>query len=398
MTNIQKHIVHIDLDSFFVSVERLSNASLHGKPVLIGGSEDRGVVASCSYEARKFGIHSAMPMRTARRLCPHAIVIGGNYDAYSKASALVTEIIRNTVPLYEKTSIDEFYIDLTGMDKFFGCYRLASELRQTIMRETGLPISFGLSSNKTVSKVATGEAKPNGQLFVPHGTEKAFLAPLPVSKIPMIGDKACEALVKMGIFKVRDLQLQTLANLQRVFGKMGIMMWQKAHGIDHSEVIPSHDRKSISSEHTFYEDTTDTKVLEQLLISITEQLAWQLRKEDKLTSCIALKIRYSNFETFSHQISLPPTQSDHVLFPLVKKIFAKELQYERPVRLIGVRLSRLSQGVSQTGLFDNNERTLQLYNALDVLNTRYGTKTICRATTMGISTREFNPFNGKTPG
>lgn len=396
MTNHQKKIVHIDLDTFFVSVERLSNPSLQGKPVLIGGSADRGVVASCSYEARKFGVRSAMPMRTARSLCPHAIVIGGNYEAYSKASAQVTRIIHETVPLYEKTSVDEFYIDLTGMDMFFGCYELATNLRQKIIRETGLPVSFGLSANKTVSKIATGQAKPNGQLYVPHGAEKAFLAPLPVSKIPMIGAKACETLTKMGIFRISDLQRHPPANLERVFGKMGIMMWEKAHGIDNSVIVPFGERKSISAEHTFGEDIRDIKAMEQLLISITEQLAWQLRKEEKLASCLTVKIRYSNFQTFTHQVSLPPTQSDHVLFPLVKKIFAEKLQHERAVRLLGVRLSRFSQGIPQTALFDNSEKTLPLYRALDQLNTRYGSKTICHAATMGISTREFNPFNGRT--
>jgi DNA polymerase-4 len=398
MSDPKKYIVHIDLDTFFVSVERLRNASLNGKPVLIGGSADRGVVASCSYEARKFGIHSAMPMRTARRLCPHAIIIRGDYDAYAKASTHVTEIIHETVPLYEKTSIDEFYIDLTGMDKFFDCYRIATDLRETIIRETGLPISFGLSSNKTVSKVATGQAKPNGQLYIPHGSEKAFLAPLPVGKIPMIGPKAYETLLKMGIFKVGDLQRHPLANLQRVFGKMGLMMWKKAQGLDHSEVIPSQDRKSISSDHTFHEHTCDRQAMEQLLISITEQLTYQLRKEHRVASCLTLKIRYSNFETSTHQITISGTQSDYVLFPLVKQVFARTLQAGRAVRLVGVRLSRLSKALYQADLFDNNQKNFQLDQALDQLNTRYGVKTISRAETMGISTREFNPFNGKVSG
>jgi DNA polymerase-4 len=396
MISLPRHIMHIDLDSFFVSVERLNDSSLLGKPVLIGGAADRGVVASCSYEARKYGIHSAMPMRTARRLCPHAIVIGGNYDAYSKASKLVTQIIHESVPLYEKTSIDEFYIDLTGMDRFFGCYRLASELRQRIMRETGLPISFGLSANKTVSKIATGEAKPNGQLYIPHGTEKAFLAPLPVRKIPMIGEKACETLLKIGIHKVSDLQCQSLENLQRLFGKMGRMMWEKARGIDHSVIVPSHGRKSISGEHTFHTDSLDVKMMEQLLISTSEQLTYRLRKEHSVASCLAVKIRYSNFETFSQQMSISPTSSDHVLFPLIRQLFAKALEDGRPVRLIGVRLSNLSGDTYQTNLFNDDAKTLPLYQTLDKLNSRYGTKTICRAATMGISSREFNPFNGKS--
>ena len=177
---LPRHILHMDLDTFFVSCERLLDSRLVGKPVLIGGTSDRGVVASCSYEARRFGIHSAMPMRLAKQLCPEAIVLRGNSGIYSKFSDTVTEVIKESVPLFEKTSVDEFYIDLTGMDQFFGCHKLASELRQRIIRETGLPISFGLSINKTVSKIATGDAKPNNLLHIAQGTERPFLSPLSV--------------------------------------------------------------------------------------------------------------------------------------------------------------------------------------------------------------------------
>ncbi len=390
----KRRIVHIDLDSFFVSVERLKDKSLFNKPVLIGGATDRGVVASCSYEARKFGIHSAMPMKTARRLCPHAIVIGGDYEAYSKASREVTEIINDAVPLYEKTSIDEFYIDLSGMDEFFGSYKVASDLRQTIMKNTGLPISFGFSTNKTVSKIATGEAKPNGQLFVEAGKEKAFLAPLAVGKIPMIGEKACKTLFAMGIYKIADLQQQPLESLQRVFGKMGLMIWEKANGIDYSTIVASHKRKSISSENTFFENTTDVNMMHQLLIAMCEQLTFRLRKENSRFSCITIKIRYSNFDTFSQQISIVPTNSDLVVLPLIKTLFVKAYQTNRPVRLIGIRLSNLTGQLYQPSLFENHERDARLYAALDSLNTRFGTKTICRAAAMEVKSREFNPFNG----
>lgn len=390
--NEKRHIVHIDLDSFFVSVERLKDKSLENKPVLIGGSSQRGVVASCSYEARKFGVHSAMPMKKALQLCPHAIVIGGNYSSYSKASAMVTQIIKDRVPLFEKTSIDEFYIDLTGMDKFFGCYQLASELRQSVIKETGLPISFGLSSNKTVSKIATGQAKPNGQIYVEHGKEKEFLAPLSVSKIPMVGEKACELLYSIGIHKIADLQVQNVKNLERHFGKMGLVMWNKANGIDDSPVSPYHQRKSISSENTFPTDVSDLSVLQQLLMSMLEQLTFKLRMENKVASCLAIKIRYSNFETFSQQITIPATHSDILLIPELKKLLNQAYDPARPVRLIGVRLSQLSEGSYQPGLFDNHERNEKLYEALDKLNNRFGTKTVSRAATFGISSREFNPF------
>jgi DNA polymerase-4 len=395
MEAVKRNIVHIDLDSFFVSVERLKDFSLNGKPVLIGGAADRGVVASCSYEARKFGVHSAMPMKTALRLCPQAIVIGGDYSAYSSASRQVTDIIQKAVPLFEKTSIDEFYIDLTGTDKFYDCYQIATELRQKVIRDTGLPISFGLSSNKTVSKVATGQAKPNGQLYVEHGKEKEFLAPLPVGKIPMIGEKACETLLSMGINKVEELQKQSLQNLERIFGKMGRMMWEKANGIDHAPVAPYHERKSISKEHTFFEDTYDTQEIEQLLVSMTEQLSYSLRQEGKYSSSLAVKIRYSSFETITQQMVISPTHSDIILFPLIKQLFHKAYQKERAIRLIGVRLGKLSGGSFQINLFDDHERNEKLFKALDNLNQRYGNKTVSRALTMGISTRDFNPFNGK---
>ena len=388
----KRHIVHIDLDSFFVSVERLKDKALENKPVLIGGSSQRGVVASCSYEARKFGVHSAMPMKKALQLCPRAIVIGGNYSSYSKASAMVTQIIKDRVPLFEKTSIDEFYIDLTGMDKFFGCYQLASELRQSVIKETGLPISFGLSANKTVSKIATGQAKPNGQIYVEHGKEKEFLAPLPVSKIPMVGEKACELLYSIGVHKIADLQAQNVKNLERHFGKMGLVMWNKANGIDDSPVSPYHQRKSISSENTFPKDVSDLSVLQQLLISMLEQLTFKLRMENKVASCLAVKIRYSNFETFSQQITMPPTHSDILLIPELKKLLNQAYDPARPVRLIGLRLSQLSEGSYQPGLFDNHERNEKLYEALDKLNNRFGTKTVSRASTFGISSRLFNPF------
>lgn len=387
-----RQIVHIDLDSFFVSVERLKDPSLNGKPVIIGGTSDRGVVASCSYETRKFGVHSAMPIRQAKQLCPQAIIIGGSYGDYSRASKLVTDIIRSAIPLFEKTSIDEFYIDLTGMDKFFGCYKLASALRQKIIHDTGLPISFGLSSSKVVSKIATGQAKPNGQLYVEHGKEKEFLAPLPVGKIPMIGAKAVAALSKIGVHTIGELQNQLPAHLEHAFGKAGIFMWERANGIDNSPVEPYHERKSISSEHTFMQDITDISNLDELLISLMEQLTYVLRNENRFCACLTVKIRYSNFDTFTQQISIAPTHADHILFPLIKRLFKKAYHKGRAIRLIGVKLSQLSDEALQPGLFDDYEKNAKLYKAVDALNNKYGRKTISKAATLGISSRDFNPF------
>ena len=262
---MSRSIIHIDLDTFFVSCERLQNPSLHNKPVLVGGITDRGVVAACSYEARQFGIHSAMPMKLARQLCPQAIVIQGNSAIYGKFSDLVTDIIREQSPLYEKTSIDEFYIDVSGMDKFFGCYKWAKELREKIIKETHLPISFGLSTCKTVSKVGTGLAKPNNHIQILKGQEKEFLAPLSVKKIPMVGDKTYKLLRSMGIEKIETIQQMPVDLMEKILGKNGIILWKKANGIDHSPVIPFHDRKSISSSLTFEKDTTNTHKLKEIL-------------------------------------------------------------------------------------------------------------------------------------
>src|SRR5574343_346966 len=284
-----RSIVHMDLDTFFVSCERLLDSRLVGKPILIGGTSDRGVVASCSYEARKFGIHSAMPMKMAKERCPEAIIIKGNTSTYTNYSKMVTDIIREASPVYEKASVDEFYMDFSGMDKFFGTMKYASELRQKIIRETGLPISFGLSANKTVSKVATGEAKPNNQLLIERGTEKSFLAPLSIKKIPMVGEKTYQILRNLGIRDIRTLQGMPVELLQRTLGENGLMIWKKANGIDNSPVVPYHERKSISTERTFDRDTIDVVKLRGLLIAMAENLSFQLRKGDKLTSCVTVK-------------------------------------------------------------------------------------------------------------
>ncbi len=386
----------MDLDSFFVSVSCLEHSALKGKPVLIGGTGDRGVVASCSYEARAYGVHSAMPMKLARRLCPDAIVVRGDYDRYSYYSDMVTEIISESVPLYEKSSIDEFYLDLSGMDRFFGCYKWATELRQKITRETGLPISFGLSPNKTVSKVATGEAKPNGQLRVDLGTEKNFLAPLSIAKIPMVGDKTWQLLRSMGVEKVHTLQQMPPELLENVLGENGISIWKKANGIDNSPVEPYSERKSISSEETFSQDTTDTDKLLAVLVSMTDKLAFQLRSEEKITSCITVKIRYSDFDTHTMQARIPYTACDHVLIEGVKKLFHKLYSRRLLVRLIGVRFSHLVGGAYQINLFDDSEEMIKLYQAMDKIRGRFGESSVQRAISKGERRRSFNPFNGRT--
>lgn len=382
----------MDLDTFFVSVERKINPKLIGKPVLVGGTGDRGVVASCSYEARAFGVHSAMPMKTARMLCPEAIVVRGDHEAYSKHSHEITDIIKENVPLYEKTSIDEFYIDLTGMDRFFGCYKLASELRHKIIKESGLPISFAMSANKTVSKIGTDQAKPNGQIEIPFGDEKSFLAPLSVKKIPMVGDKTYHLLRGMGIEKIKTVQEMPIELMQQVLGENGISIWKKANGIDTSPVEPYSERKSISTECTFDRDTIDVDYLKRMLISMTEKLCYQLRNEQKLTSCVTVKVRYSDFNTYSMQARIAYTALDNSLIEKVKELFNKLYQKRMLVRLIGVRFSHLIQGTYQFDLFDDKTEQIQLYQAMDKMRKRFGVKAVLSAAGLGIKQHDFNPF------
>ncbi|MEX0289825.1 MAG: DNA polymerase IV [Flavobacteriaceae bacterium] len=396
---MQKTILHLDLDTFFVSVERLLDSRLRNKPILVGGLSDRGVVAACSYETRGFGIHSGMPMKMARELCPEAITIKGNAGTYSKHSDVVTEIIKGQVPLFEKSSIDEFYADLSGMDRFFGCYHYASELRRKIIKETGLPISFGLSVNKVVSKVATNEAKPNNQLKVDFGYEKPFLAPLSIKKIPMVGDKTYQTLRNLGLRKVQTVQEMPVDLMQRVLGKNGRVIWKRANGVDNTPVIPFCERKSISNERTFDRDTIDVLKLKGILIAMAENLAFQLRRGEKLTACIAVKIRYSDFNTYSKQMRIPYTSADHILIPKILELFKALYNRRLLVRLVGIRFSHLVPGNYQIDMFEDTEEALNLYAAMDTIRERYGDKSVLRASGMGAKTigRMHNPFNGQPP-
>jgi len=396
---MKKTILHLDLDTFYVSVERLINTELKHKPLLVGGTSDRGVVAACSYETRGFGVHSGMPMKMAKELCPEAVVIRGNAGTYSKYSDTVTEIIKEHVPVFEKSSIDEFYADLSGMDRFFGCYKYATEMRQKIIRETGLPISFGLSVNKVVSKVATNEAKPNNQLKIDFGLEKPFLAPLSIKKIPMVGDKTYQTLRNLGIRQVRTIQEMPMDIMQRVLGTNGTVIWKRANGIDNTPVIPFHERKSISTERTFDRDTIDVVKLKGILVAMTENLAYQLRRGDKLTACIAVKIRYSDFNTYSKQLRIPYTSADHVLIPKILDLFNGLYNKRMLVRLIGIRFSHSVSGNYQINLFEDTEETLNLYQAMDYVRNRFGNRSVLRASAMGAKTigSMHNPFNGEPP-
>ncbi|THD69050.1 DNA polymerase IV [Robertkochia marina] len=396
---MSRTILHLDLDTFYVSVERLIDSRLKKRPLLVGGTSDRGVVAACSYETRAFGVHSGMPMKMAKQLCPEAVVIRGNAGVYSKHSDMVTDIIKEQVPLFEKSSIDEFYADLSGMDRFFGCYKYASELRHTIIKETGLPISFGLSVNKVVSKVATNEAKPNNQLKIDYGFEKPFLAPLSIRKIPMVGDKTYQTLRNLGLKQVKTIQEMPRDMMHSVLGMNGVTIWDRANGIDTSPVIPFNERKSISTERTFDKDTIDVAKLRGILTAMTENLAFQLRRGNKLTACVAVKVRYSDFNTYTKQLRIPYTSADHVLIPTILDLFDKLYNRRLLVRLIGVRFSHLVGGNYQIDLFDDTQERLNLYHAMDKIRERFGERSVLRAAAMDARTigRMYNPFNGQPP-
>lgn len=393
-----RSIIHFDLDAFFVAVERKKSPKLNGIPLIVGGSSRRGVVAACSYEARKFGVHSAMPMYLAMQLCPDAKVISGDMEAYSQHSHLVTEIIADKAPSFEKASIDEFYLDATGLDRFFGAFKWAVELRHRIIKEAGLPISMALSVNKLVSKVATGEFKPNAEKQIFAGDEKNFLAPLSIDKIPMIGKQTSTYLYDMGVRTVATLREMPLKFLISAFGKNGISIWNKAQGIDESPVVPYSEQKSISTESTFETDTIDVKKLKSILIAMVEKIAFQLREQKKLTSCVTVKIRYSNFDTETKQIHIPYTSSDHVILKVVQELFDKLYNRRMLIRLVGVRLSDLVHGNHQISLFDDTEEDINLYEAMDFIKHKHGTEKLVRATTIDVSKRvkmEMNMFKGK---
>ena len=396
---MNKNILHLDLDTFFVSCERLIDSRLQKRPLLVGGTGDRGVVSACSYETRRFGVHSGMSMKVAKRLCPEAVVIRGNASIYSKYSHQVTDIVKEHVPVFEKASIDEFYADLTGMDTFFGCYKYASELRSTIIRESGLPISFGLSANKIVSKVATGEAKPNNQLQIDRGYEKSFLAPLSIRKIPSVGDKTYQTLRNLGIDKISVIQQMPVEMLTSVLGANGRTIWKRALGIDNPPLIPFHERKSISIERTFTKDTIDMVMLRTTIFAMAESLSYQLRCGGKLSACISVKIRYSDFNTYSKQIKIPYSSADHIIIPRVLELFETLYQRRLLIRLVGVKLSNLVTGNYQINLFDDTEQMLNLYNAMDKIRDRFGELSIQKASSMGAKTigRFDNPFNGEPP-
>lgn len=384
---MERAVVHMDLDTFFVSCERLANSSLNGIPLIIGGG-DRGVVASCSYEARLFGVRSAMPIKMAMRLCPQAKIVKGDMELYSNLSKKVTNVIEDVAPVMEKASIDEFYLDVTGMDKFHGTYKWTTELAQSVLKETGLPISFGLSVNKTVSKIATGEGKPNGKIHIIESNVKPFLNPLSIRKIPMLGDVTFTLLSRIGVRTIHTLSEMPPEVLQQMIGKNGIDLWKKANGIDNRPIEPYTERKSISTENTFTQDTIDILKVKSMLNGMVEKLAFQLRNEQWLTSTVVVKIRYSNFDTETKQRKIAYTSADHILTKIVQELFDLLYQRRMRLRLIGIQFSGLVRGTYQIDLFEDTIEMMSLYQAMDNMKKRFGFDAVMRCAGANLKTKK----------
>ena len=383
---MERAIVHMDLDTFFVSCARLTNSNLVGIPLIIGGG-DRGVVASCSYEARVFGVRSAMPIKMALRLCPQAKIVKGDMEYFSKMSHTVTEVIEEKAPVMEKASIDEFYLDISGMDKFHGAYKWTSELAGAVTKETGLPISFALSVNKTVSKIATGEGKPIGNLEITSGMVRPFLNPLSIRKIPMVGEATFSLLSRIGIRNIQTLSEMPAEVLQQMIGKNGSELWRKANGIDLSPVEPYRERKSLSTDQTFQQDTTDIATLKSILAGMVEKLAFQLRDEEWLASTVTVKIRYSNFDTETRQCRVPYTSADHILVRVVKELFDKLYHRRMTLRLVGVKFSGLVRGSYQINIFEDTQEMMALYQAMDKMKKRFGFDAVARGAGIALKSK-----------
>lgn len=379
----ERAVLHLDLDAFFASVECLRNSALRGKPLIVGGHSGRGVVASCSYEARAFGVRSAMPVKMALKLCPEAVVVRGDMEAYSAYSRLITEIMEDSVPIFEKASIDEFYADLSGMDQYFGCWRWSNELRNRIIRESGLPISMALSVNKLVSKIGAGEAKPNGSFLVEAGLEQAFLAPLPVDRIPMVGQATARRLGLMGVRTIEKLRAIPPNLLERSFGKPGLELWKRAHGEDDSPVVPYREQKSISTERTFESDSSDMDWLRNQLTAMVLELGYELRQLGQLTSCVTVKLRYADFNTFTRQRTVAYSASDQSLLQVAQSLLAALYERRQRIRLLGVRFSGLVHGRPQLDLFEAAKADARLLEAMDQIRTKFGKGSIMRASVLG---------------
>ena len=386
---MNRQIVHIDMDAFYVSCTLLKMPELAGRPLIIGGTSNRGVVTSASYEARRYGVHAAMPTRLALQRCPDALVIKGDFDLFTEYSNIVNEIITEKAPVHERASIDEFYMDMSGMDRFFGSLQFTKELVHKIHKETGLPMSYGLSVNKTVAKMCTNFVKPNGNLHI-HNTEvQSFLDPQSIKNIPSLGEVTYKLLRRISIRIIETLRQIPAESMQELLGKNGLQLWKKANGIDNSPIIPYSTKKCISTERTFDKDTQNIKELKSLLLVMVEKVAFQMRDANLMCSTISVRIRYSNRDTETMQKKIAFTSSDDVLIKYAHELFDKLYHRRILLRLIGVKLSRFVHGNQQINLFQDNIKMIRLYQAMDRMKHRFDNPTLIRRAT-GFSAYEHN--------
>ena len=384
---MDRQVVHMDLDAFYVSCTLLKMPELAGKPLIIGGTSNRGVVTSASYEARRYGVKSAMPMRLALQRCPDAMVLKGDFDLFTQYSNMVNEIIAETAPVHERASIDEFYMDMTGMDKFFGSHLFTKELVRKVYQETGLPMSFGLSINKTVAKMCTNYSKPRGSLPINSREVQPFLDPQSIKNIPSLGEVTYKLLRRISIKIIETLRQVPAESMQELLGKNGLSLWKKANGIDQSPIVPYSVRKSISTEKTFDKDTQDLKELKALLLTMVEKVAFQMRDSNLMCSTITVRIRYSNRDTETAQQKIAFTSNDEVLIKCAHELFNKLYQRRMLLRLIGVKLSGLVHGHQQIDLFQDNIKMINLYQAMDRMKRRFDDPILIRRAT-GFSAYE----------
>jgi DNA polymerase-4 len=380
-------VTHIDMDAFFASCEVLANSKLKGLPVIVGGGE-RGVVTSATYEARRFNIKSGMALKMAKIMCPDAIVIKGDMEYYSKMSKSITQILEEKSPIVEKASIDEFYIDVTGMDKFHNTYKWVNELVNTIKIETGLQSSFALSTNKTVAKIGSGESKPIGRLQITETMVQPFLNPLPVRRIPQIGPETAALLNRVGIRNIETLAKMPVKMLEEQFGKNGRTIWKKANGIDDTPVEPYKEKKAISREQTFDFDTIDVVMMRVLLSAMVEELAHQLREETWLAGTVMVKIKYSDMNTVTKQATIMQTSANHTIEAVVKELFTVLYSRRIRVRMIGITLSKLVRGTYQMNMFEDTEEILKLYLAMDKMKSKHGFTAVTRGVGFDLKTRK----------
>jgi len=369
-------IFHLDLDAFFVSVERILDPKLNGKAVIVGGDPKygRGVVAACSYEARAFGLHSAMPIRTAYKLCPHGIYLHGHGDEYTRFSRSVKNILENYAPLIEQASIDEFYLDMSGTQKMYGSmFMFASKIQKEIWNKLGLPCSIGIGSNKTIAKIGSDCMKPNGITFIIHGMEKEFLAPMPVETIPGVGKVMKQSLNVRGIYKIGDITKLPADYFSAAFGKYGVDLWRKAHGEGTEYLTIARTRKSISREHTFSNDVTSEEELRSNLFYLTGKVAQSLRKKGWQASTIDIKLRYIDFQTLTRAKTVKPTDDDKIIFETAWDLMKKARTRRVAIRLIGVGVTNFSPLSEQEFLFEDYEaKRKKMLRAVTRIRDKFG--------------------------